>query len=275
MNDRVKREKLPASMNTLGMMTAVFGREHRSRSICRFVPAVVLLGLFAVCFDAPAAEESSDENTRLQKALSQARDYVEEDKSHSAIRLLGKIIKKHPKNIEARILRGRAYMQVGAWNRAVDDFSVALDANPNNAPLSMMRGDAYLFAREYEKALADFTSVLSHDSKSADAYVGRGLALTGMERYVEAVKEYQWALHLEPTHRDALYNLARASMLAGRPLTAVNYFERALERETDPKWKERIEESLEAILRDSARKSPFRTGGPVRSGSKEVPRRLW
>ena len=69
---------------------------------------------------------------------------------------------------------------------------------------------------------------------SAAAYLGRGLAYAGLAKYDEAIKDYQWVLKINPNNAEALGNMGVANMLAGRPVEAMSYFERALATRNKP-----------------------------------------
>lgn len=60
------------------------------------------------------------------------------------------------------------------------------------------RGAAYASNRDYDRAIADYTRAIEIDPKYARAYDGRGIAYTSKGDYVKAVADVTMALELRP-----------------------------------------------------------------------------
>ncbi|MCK4777190.1 MAG: tetratricopeptide repeat protein, partial [Actinomycetia bacterium] len=56
-------------------------------------------------------------------------------------------------------LRGNAYANIGMYEEAVNDFTMAISINSNNARTFYNRGRAYLNMKEYHSADKDFKKV--------------------------------------------------------------------------------------------------------------------
>jgi tetratricopeptide (TPR) repeat protein len=206
-------------------------------------------------------------------SLEQGKKLFAAGRNSEAIRSFTEAIREN--NVaEAYKLRGRAYERLGLSANAVKDFTRYIELNKASPEGYLLRADAHNFNHDYQSALEDYTTAIKLAPSRPDGYVGRGLALTGLEKYDDAVKDYQWALRLKPDSAEILANMGRCCMLAGRQLEAVSYLEKALQLETDPTWKRKTKEWIDAMVQDTSGESP--KASPAMQPSKERPsRRLW
>jgi len=210
--------------------------------------AVMLLSgitFLGVCEVSHATNEAVD-LFRQRRVLNAAQRFLEEGKRElesgvyvRAIRVLSQAITKGA-DPEAFKLRGQAYEALGESSKALSDFSAYIGARASDPEGYLLRGDAYLDHRDYEKALPDFARAVELDPSFAEVYLGRGIAHLGLEEYELAVKEFRLAAQHDSANAEALTNIGLAYMLSNRPDEATDFFKKALERENDPKWKQRI-----------------------------------
>ena len=59
-------------------------------------------------------------------------------------------------NAETYYNRGNAYEKKGQYDKAISDFTTAIEINPRHADAYYSRGVVYYYKKEYEKALDDF-----------------------------------------------------------------------------------------------------------------------
>jgi tetratricopeptide (TPR) repeat protein len=57
---------------------------------------------------------------------------------------------------EAYYNRGKAYKKNGQYDKAISDFTKAIEINPRHAGAYYTRGVVYYYKKDYEKALDDF-----------------------------------------------------------------------------------------------------------------------
>ena len=57
---------------------------------------------------------------------------------------------------EAYYNRGNAYEKKGQYDKAISDFTKAIEINPRHADACYNRGVVYYYKKDYEKALDDF-----------------------------------------------------------------------------------------------------------------------
>jgi tetratricopeptide (TPR) repeat protein len=208
---------------------------------------------------APEAPKAESGNA----AIELGKKEFEKGRYAAAVKQYTAALNEKPPNPEAYLLRGRAYGRLGENAKASQDFSRYIEARPSDPAGYIARGDTRNFSGEFESALTDFDAAIKLAPSSVDAYLGRGLARAGLEQYDLAIKDYQWVLVLQPTNREVLTNLGVACMLARRRLEAVQYLERALKQEPDPKWRQRINDWLETIVQNP-HKEEKRPLGPTK-----------
>ncbi len=72
-----------------------------------------------------------------------------------------------------------AYVNKGAYDKAIETCNEALKANPQDAEALLYRGRAYQFregAGDLERAIADFTEAINIAPKGPEAYYSRSIA---------------------------------------------------------------------------------------------------
>lgn len=129
------------------------------------------------------------------------------------------------------IHRGIALWQKAEHDRALAEFSRALQIDPRNALAFQARGNTYSSKGEYERAVADYTDALRLDPRLTLAYVNRGLAYTKLRDSDQAVADFTAALKLEPRLALAYLNRGTAFARKGDYDRAIADFTHALQIE--------------------------------------------
>lgn len=115
-----------------------------------------------------------------------------------------------------------------------------IDPNPENS--NYYRGLAYFEKGDNDKAIADFTQAIQLDPKNADAYGRRGDAYSKQGDYDKAMADYQQAIRLNPKNVVAYHNLAW--ILATCPQAAFRDGKKAVENATKAceltEWKDSL-----------------------------------
>ncbi len=85
--------------------------------------------------------------------------------------------KQSPATLAAQLTnRGIAYAQLGAYDRAIQDYDRALKLRPDNLYAYLNRGRAYARSGHPDKAIADFDRIIQFKPDLASAFFYRGLA---------------------------------------------------------------------------------------------------
>src|SRR5258705_8620399 len=80
-------------------------------------------------------------------------------------------------HVDALYSRGLTYSNKGLWDRAIQDFDLAITLNPNYSDALNNRGLAYIGKGQYDRAIQNFDQVLKLDPKDADAIRNRAMAI--------------------------------------------------------------------------------------------------
>jgi Mlc titration factor MtfA (ptsG expression regulator)/Tfp pilus assembly protein PilF len=105
--------------------------------------------------------------------------------------------------------RGYAYLLQGAWDEALADYHEAIRLCPDYAaPPYWERGVAYARMGDLDRAIADFNRALRADPGTDQAYHERGLAYYQKGEYAKAIADFTEAIRLYP--QDAEVYLDRA-----------------------------------------------------------------
>ena len=100
---------------------------------------------------------------------------------------------------------GVDYGRKGEYDRAIQDFTKAIQINPKDAEAYNNRGFAYEKKGEYDRAIQDFDKAIQINPKHARAYNNRGFAYEKNGEYDKAIQDYDKAIQINP--KDArVYN---------------------------------------------------------------------
>jgi len=98
----------------------------------------------------------------------------------------------------AAVERGIAYFHDGEFDRAIEQFSQALEADPDDGLAISSRGSVFLKRGQYERALADFNRLIELNPGSGDAYYKRGRSYEQLGRKQHAAEDWSRAVMLTP-----------------------------------------------------------------------------
>jgi Flp pilus assembly protein TadD len=93
-------------------------------------------------------------------------------------------------------------------------------------------------------------------------------------KYHLAILDYQRALKKDPENSEVMGNLGVAYMLARDPIKAVACFHKALARETNPRWRERMATWRDKLLEDPKVKVKF-ARSPTKPKRVRLSESLW
>jgi tetratricopeptide (TPR) repeat protein len=158
---RVKRD-LTTSFRSLAFVlgTLVGVGKRRLQSGTRWIGedvmlrTVVVAGLWLVSTAALAESLWLESATALADKKS---DCLNSKDHYLRIDACSAMIQRNPKDVVAYHNRGDAYGLMGDIDRAIADYTKAIDLNPNYAPAYYSRGRAYTRKGDYIRAVADVT----------------------------------------------------------------------------------------------------------------------
>ena len=126
--------------------------------------------------------------------------------------------------------RGNAYLALGQIDRAISDYTNAINILPS-AVAYFNRGNAYLKKEQYDKAEKDYDEALKLDPTLVDAYLNRGVTFTNRGQYDRAIADYNEVLKLRPNFAPAYVKRGIANFAKGDHAKAIADFNEALRLE--------------------------------------------
>jgi tetratricopeptide (TPR) repeat protein len=154
--------------------------------------------------------------------------------------------------------RGSLYEQSGQIEKALEQFSAALQKAPNDVDLQLRVGAAYVGGGHAEQALAILKKVMDKRPQSADAnfYYGRAFFLKGGSSLTDATRYLKKAVQLDPNHAEYHFYLAWVATEASNPdlTTAKTEVEQALTIDRlmgDAYWQRGVVELLSGLVDDA------------------------
>ena len=98
---------------------------------------------------------------------------------------------------------------------------------PDEAVAAFRRGNAYLAVRNYERAVSDYTRALEGAPRCPEIYFNRAVAHEKAGRYSRALEDYSSALDVDPQYVRACCNRASLRWLQGDRDRALEDMKRA------------------------------------------------
>lgn len=94
--------------------------------------------------------------------------------------------------------RGNAYSTLKQHEKAIGDFSKAIELNPKEAGFYFNRGSTYLKLNRYKKAIEDFDRAIKLNPSSTEAYLNRDAAYQYLSQYEKAIKDFTKVIERNP-----------------------------------------------------------------------------
>jgi tetratricopeptide (TPR) repeat protein len=107
------------------------------------------------------------------------------------------------KTKEQWMKEGNACYARQQYDKAIADYTQALQLDPSYAVAYYNRGIAYDDLEQYDKAIADYDQALQLDSSYTKAYYSRGNAYYALRQYDKAIADYDQALQLDSKYANA------------------------------------------------------------------------
>ena len=129
--------------------------------------------------------------------------------------------------------RGNAYSRKGDFDKAIQDFTTAIELNPRLAEAYNNRGIDYVQKGDFDKAIQDFTTAIEINPRLAEAYYGRGVAYGKKRDFDKAIQNYDKTIEIKPRLAEAYCNRGVAYVEKGDFDKAIQDFTTAIEIKPD------------------------------------------
>jgi len=140
--------------------------------------------------------------------------------------------------------RGKRFYDLGEYDKAILDFTRAIELERNYVFAYVERGLAWEKKGFHEKALADFNNALEINPQYTKAYKDRASTWQAMGEYAKAIEDYNKVIELEPENSEAFYQIGCIYSKQKDKEDALQFLEMALkngfqdfeEIENNPVW---------------------------------------
>ena len=153
----------------------------------KILRAIILILVLAVSLTVPAAAGQGDPAERIKTATAAIES--------------GEL--KQSELVEYYLIRAWAWSDQDELNKAIQDFTKALEYDPHNSEALKGRGWAQGQMEDFEAALEDFGRAITVKPEDAEAYEGRAWCLEKQGKYDPALESYSAAIDLNPNSADA------------------------------------------------------------------------
>jgi|GEM_PF-1748353 len=106
------------------------------------------------------------------------------------------------------LTKGSEYLDRQMYDKAIAEFSRAIEAKPGLSDLYYNRGFAYSKAGRLNQAIADYDQAIKLNPNDSDSYYNRGVAYHGKKDYTQAISDYTESIRITPDIGAAYYNRA-------------------------------------------------------------------
>jgi SpoVK/Ycf46/Vps4 family AAA+-type ATPase len=159
--------------------------------------------------------------------------YYEKGDYDKAIENYNMAIVLNPAFAEAYFNRGLSYYNKKDFDKAISDYNRAAELDPRNAIIYNNRGDAYYRKQDFDKSIVDYDKAISLNPKYLKAFYNRGLAYACQQDYERAVKDFDKVVELNPNFSEAYHIRGLAYDYMGNLEKAIADYDKAIELKPD------------------------------------------
>jgi tetratricopeptide (TPR) repeat protein len=233
------------------------------------MPADVSAALYSSCFEALPTEADRYLDPLLAITASARRSVNDSDPDsreavEANIELLSGLLAITPGNARWHLDRGDAYFQLHAFDKAVADYSRAIELDPGldeawfgrgmalardgrvregiadldvyiqrhpaSSRAHTKRGVRYIWLGDLAKAQQDLEQAVQLDPGNAEANDDLGVVYAQQQRHELAARHFRASIQHDPSYQKAHHNLAMIHFLSGRNEQALSRVDEALSR---------------------------------------------
>ncbi len=177
------------------------------------------------------ARDSADD--QLRSGLRQVSFDAAARKYKSVLEDADTVLSANPSVAAAFRAKGKAYLNLGELQKAIDCFDRTITLVPDDAMSFAGRGGAFHKMMNYQNAVADYDRAIALDAKQAETYSNRGSAHMGLKQYQNALNDYTKAIELSPGIASNYSKRAGAFIYLGDVRKALADFDKAISLNAD------------------------------------------
>ena len=120
-----------------------------------------------------------------------------------SISVLIEQINLHPKNVDLRLKKAEANINLSQYDYAAEEYSKVLKLDEHNLAALYFRAYCYTQLRQYSMARADYDAFLAIQPEHLEAHLGLARVLQLLNRRADAVDELNRCVQMFPDSADA------------------------------------------------------------------------
>ena len=120
-----------------------------------------------------------------------------------SISVLIEQINLHPKNVDLRLKKAEANINLSQYDYAAEEYSKVLKQDERNLAALYFRAYCYTQLRQYSMARADYDAFLAIQPEHLEAHLGLARVLQLLNRRADAVDELNRCVQMFPDSADA------------------------------------------------------------------------
>ncbi len=153
------------------------------------------------------ARDESLENETLDNMLFKALDAHSRQDYETALKYYSRILDENKDPKVTSIIsnhRGMVFFVLSNYEKAIPDFTRAIEANHENFRAYNNRGLAYRMINKFDRAMEDFERSIEIHSMQTDAYFGRAQIYFELNDFPKALQDCDKVLNIKPDFNPAI-----------------------------------------------------------------------
>lgn len=142
-------------------------------------------------------------------------------------------IRKNPKDINLRNVKGAIFYKWGKYEEAIRAFDEAIKLNPKDVAAYNFKGLALIKQSRYTEAINTFNEVIKLDPNNFRAHCDKALAISELGNYEEAINILDKAIKTNPKNTEPYFNKGVCLEKLGKYKEAADMFNEVIK--IDPK----------------------------------------
>ena len=205
----------------------------RRRLIGAAVAVLLVVGIgSAIWLSRP--DPHVDEKPHIKKAITVEEALAQGKKNFDGVRANGTVLKKG--TLEAALTLGKLHFDQKYYDRAIENFTQAIELDPKSIEAFVMRGKCKFNSGEFKASLADFSKAIELNPKNAEVCKHRATAYASLRQFDPAIADGEQALKLMPADPEPY-----------KDLLARLYSNRAADHATANRFAEAAEDVTQAM----------------------------
>ena len=151
----------------------------------------------------------------------------------NSITLTSDVINKYPSRAMAYHHRGLAKNNLGKYEAAIPDFTMAVELNPELEDAYAYRGTAKYYLGDFNSSLKDYNKALELNPENSLIYHHRGLVKNVLENYSGAIQDFNLAIQINPEMANIYLDRGNAKYYLGQYEGAIEDFSMAISLRQD------------------------------------------